>query len=156
MAMRPILAFVGALAALTPSAFAAEIAIPSNTLGARTNSTSLPSLNIERECRQDVAAADLGAQSAAYEGCVHQERAAYQLLRQQWDHVAVQERATCMFPGGDTSYVALLTCLQLQPGGKLAVKGAGSDKMNSQSMSIMPSQTPSLTPPPAATSSPQP
>lgn len=125
MLMAIILAFVGALAAIPHLAFAANVKIPPVGITVPASATFLPTVNVETSCREEVSAADLGTRSAAYRGCVHDERSAFHELRRRWAQYSAEARAICLFPrsGTSLSYVAVLTCLQMQPGGRFAIKG---------------------------------
>lgn len=161
MLSRVNLALVGALIILPHAAFAAdnspnrsvEIAIPQDPIvGPRTSvPTSLPTANIESECRGAQATIDPELRSSAYDACVRDERSAFEQLRQRWAHYPAEARATCVWPdsGVSLSYVALQTCLEMQPGGSLAVGvgGAGSDGLNSYSYDIMASPPPTMASP---------
>ena len=65
------------------------------------------------------------SKAAAYQACVHDERAAYDELRKKWPRYSAKSRVTCAEPGGGAaiSYVELQTCLDMQPGGSLTVPG---------------------------------
>jgi hypothetical protein len=156
MLSRINLAFVGALTLLPHLAFAAEITIPSVDIAAPKDTTSLPTVNIEGECRDAQATIDPELRSSAYEACVRDERSAFQQLRQQWAHYSAEARDTCIWPDSEVSYVALQTCLEMQPGGSLAVGvgGTGSDGLNSYSYDILQSPPPTTAPPPPTTASP--
>lgn len=59
-------------------------------------------------------------QTGAFQTCVQDEGAARDELRQKWNHFSADMRETCAEPPGVTfSYVELLTCLEMQPGGDL-------------------------------------
>jgi hypothetical protein len=59
-------------------------------------------------------------QAGAFQTCVRDERAARDELRQKWSRFSAEMRETCAEPPGVTfSYVELLTCLEMQPGGDL-------------------------------------
>jgi hypothetical protein len=138
------LAFVGALTVLPHLAFAAEITIPSVDIAVPKDATSLPKANIEGECRDAEATIDRELRSSAYEACVRDERTAFEQLRQRWAHYSAEARATCIWPDNEVSYVALQTCLEMQPGGNLAVGVAGSDGLNSYSYDIWLSPSPTM------------
>ena len=139
------LAFVGALTVLPHLAFAADITIPSVDI-TTPKETSLPTANIESECRDAQATIDPELRSSAYEACVRDERSAFEQLRQRWAHFSTAARDTCIWPNGGVSlsYVALQTCLEMQPGGSLAVGVAGSDGLNSYSYDILGSPPPAM------------
>ncbi len=151
MLSRINLAFVGALTVLPHLAFASDITIPSVDIGVPNDTTSLPTANVESKCRDAQATIDPELRSSAYEACVRDERSAFEQLRQRWAHYPAEARATCVWPdsGVSLSYVALQTCLEMQPGGSLAVGvgGAGSDGLNSYSYDIMASPPPTMASP---------
>jgi hypothetical protein len=110
------LACAGALTILPHLAFAA-------------GADFLPTASVESICRDAQSAALPDSKAAAYQSCLHDERAALNELRQKWAHYSTQARATCAEPGGGAqiSYVELQTCLDMQSGGSLAkpVPGLG-------------------------------
>jgi hypothetical protein len=110
------LALVGALMILPYVAFAA-------------GADFLPTASVESICRDAQSAALPESKAAAYQSCLHDERAALNELRQKWARYPAQARATCAEPGGGAqiSYVELQTCLDMQSGGSLAkpVPGLG-------------------------------
>ena len=124
------LAWFGALAVLPGLAKAADGAGPwsfgpagSDALVALAD--SLPTAGIESICRDAQSAALPESKAAAYQACVHDERAAYDQLRQKWARYSAKARVTCAEPGdgAQISYVELQTCLDMQPGGSLTVEG---------------------------------
>jgi hypothetical protein len=120
------LAYFGALTVLPHLAFAAD---------------SLPTTSIESICRDAQSAALPESKAAAYQSCLHEERAARDQLRQNWARYSAQARATCAEPGGvQVSYVELQTCLDMQSGGSLArpVPDAG----GASSLGAMPAPAP--------------
>ncbi len=116
MLSRMTLACVGALTVLPHLAFAA-------------GADFLPTASVESICRDAQSAALPESKAAAYQSCLHDERAALNELRQKWARYPAQARATCAEPGGGAqiSYVELQTCLDMQSGGSLAkpVPGLG-------------------------------
>ena len=104
---------------------------------------SLPTASVESICRNAQSAALPESKAAAYQACVHDERIAFEQLRQKWAHYSAAARVTCAEPGGGvpTSYVELQTCLDMQPGGSLTTGPAGN---GASSLDTIPS------PPPAA------
>jgi hypothetical protein len=86
---------------------------------------SLPTTSIESICRDAQSAALPESKAAAYQACVHDERAAYDELRKKWPRYSAKSRVTCAEPGHGAaiSYVELQTCLDMQPGGSLTVPG---------------------------------
>lgn len=99
--MRAWVSFAAALVLLTPPAVA-----------------EVPALNIQAICKARAADAKLlrstPAQSTA--DCVHDEEAAKQQLTGLWASTSVQTRKQCQSEGrslGTTSYLDLLTCIQM-------------------------------------------
>ena len=125
MSSRIGLAWIGALVVLPHLAFAADSADPWSAAAGGTVvalADSLPTASIESICRDAQSAALPESKAAAYQSCLHDERAALKELRQKWAHYSAQARATCAEPGGGAliSYVELQTCLDMQSGGSLA------------------------------------
>ena len=116
------LAFVGALAIFAQAAFAAG-----DPRGA-----PMPKTNIESACRDAQSAAPPEQRSASYQSCVHDERLAFEQLRQSWAKVPAAAREICAEPedGVPFSYVELQTCLEMQPGGSLTVEGHAPDGLD--------------------------
>jgi hypothetical protein len=133
------LAFVGALAIFAHAAFAAG----------DPGAASMPKANIERACRDAQSAAPPDQRSASYQSCVHDERLAFEQLRQSWAKVPAAAREICAEPddGVAFSYVELQTCLEMQPGGSLTVQGHAPDGLNS--VDILGSPYPSGAPTPS-------
>ena len=125
------LAWLGALAVLPGLALAADGAYPGSMESAAPDEASvaladsLPTASIESICRDAQSAALPESKAAAYQACVHDERAAYDQLRQKWARYSAKARVTCAEPGdgAQISYVELQTCLDMQPGGSLTVEG---------------------------------
>jgi hypothetical protein len=125
------LAWIGALAVLPGLALAADDASPRSVEAVAPDAVivaladSLPTASIESICRDAQSAALPESKTAAYQACVHDERAAYDQLRQKWPRYSAKARVTCAEPGGGAqiSYVELQTCLDMQPGGSLTVEG---------------------------------
>jgi hypothetical protein len=108
------LACVGALTLLPHLAVAADAA------------DRLPAGNIERICRDAQSAALPGVKATAFQSCVNDERKAFNELRQKWARYSANDRVSCAEPDdAPVSYVELQTCLDMQPGGSLAVEGPG-------------------------------
>ena len=82
------LAFVGALAIFAHAAFAAG----------DPRAAPLPKTNIESACRDAQSAAPLEQRSASYQSCVHDERLAFEQLRQSWAKVPAAAREICAEP----------------------------------------------------------
>jgi hypothetical protein len=119
------LGWVGALIFLPHLAFAADSAGPDGAIVALAD--SLPTVSVESICRDAQAAALPESKAAAYQACVHDERAARDELRQKWAHYSAKSRMTCAEPsaGVAISYVELQTCLDMQSGGSLTGPGPG-------------------------------
>jgi hypothetical protein len=119
------LACVGALTVLPHLAVAADSAGPDGAIVALAD--SLPTVSVESICRDAQSAALPESKAAAYQACVHDERAAFDELRRKWAHYPAQSRMTCAEPsaGVAISYVELQTCLDMQSGGSLTKEGPG-------------------------------
>ena len=82
--------------------------------------SGLPNVPPERICKNAgslVAASDRGR---AYDSCVIDERNALATLKEQWGSLPADIRSTCGAGiGGLPSYVDILTCVELRPGGNL-------------------------------------
>ncbi len=109
------LVFGGALTLLPHLAFSA--------VKVSAGSVELPSADIESICRDARSETVPEMRSSAYQACVRDERSAFEQLRQGWGHYPADARLTCMEAGDvvPLSYVELQTCLEMQPGGNLAV-----------------------------------
>ena len=71
----------------------------------------VPKLDIRATCR-----AESGQAPASAQACMRDEQSAHDQLLQQWATFATSDRADCSQTtesGGSSSYVELLTCLQL-------------------------------------------
>jgi len=112
-----------ALAANGADPWSIETAAPDEAVLALAD--SLPTTSIESICRDAQSAALPESKAAAYQACVHDERAAYDELRKKWPRYSAKSRVTCAEPGGGAaiSYVELQTCLDMQPGGSLTTEG---------------------------------
>ncbi len=85
--------------------------------------SSLPSIDIESTCKSARTAALPEDQSAAYDSCMHDEKDAMEKLRSNWTKYSADAHAACNETGGfSLSYVELLTCLEMQPGGSLSIQ----------------------------------
>ncbi|MGD0184816.1 MAG: hypothetical protein ABSC25_06140 [Roseiarcus sp.] len=90
--------------------------------------SSLPTIDIESTCRSARTAALPEDQSAAYDSCMRDERDAREKLRSDWTKYSADAHAACAETGGfSLSYVELLTCLEMQPGGSLSIQQPGQD-----------------------------
>jgi hypothetical protein len=110
------LAVVGTLVVLPHLAVAAD-----NTAARPVDiaAPALPTVNIESMC-SDAQWAGLGESSSSeYEGCIRDERSAFEQLQQRWAQYPTEARVTCIIPGIAIDYVGLQTCLQMRPGGSL-------------------------------------
>jgi hypothetical protein len=132
------LAFVGALAILAHAAFAAGSAAPQSA------DTGLPKTNIESACRDAQWAAPPELRSDSYDSCIHDERLAFEQLRQSWAKYPAEARETCAEPsyGVPFSYVELQTCLEMQPGGSLTVEGQAPDGLGPPDSTALPALQP--------------
>jgi hypothetical protein len=87
---------------------------------------ALPTVSIESMC-SDATWAGLGESSSSeYDGCIRDQRSAFEHLRQRWAKYPTDARVTCIIPGVAIDYVGLLTCLQMRPGGSLWMGGSNS------------------------------
>jgi len=83
--------------------------------------TPVPNVDPESVCRSVRSNALPGEMASAYENCVNEERAAQEQVRKKWTKAPPGERSNCApIKGIPFSYVATLTCLEMQPGGDLA------------------------------------
>jgi hypothetical protein len=90
--------------------------------------SSLPTIDIEGTCRSARTAALPEDQSAAYDSCMRDEKEAMEKLRSNWTKYSADAHAACAETGGfSLSYVELLTCLEMQPGGSLSIQPSGPD-----------------------------
>jgi hypothetical protein len=72
-------------------------------------------------CRSARTAALPEDRAGAYQSCVHDETTARDQLKQKWSQFSASARATCAEPPGvKTSYVEMLTCLEMQSGSSFA------------------------------------
>ncbi|MGO4870743.1 MAG: hypothetical protein ACLPGW_09050 [Roseiarcus sp.] len=84
-----------------------------------------PSVSLASICQSAQAAALPEDKKAAYDSCVRDENDALDRLRAKWAHYSAAARAACVGSDAVTlSYVELLTCLEMQPGGSLSLQGA--------------------------------
>jgi hypothetical protein len=76
----------------------------------------VPTFDIARSCKLDLAAtAGLSVDQSA-KGCINDEKRARQQLASQWSKFSGSSKAECIPQesiGGTPSYVSLLTCLQM-------------------------------------------
>jgi hypothetical protein len=76
----------------------------------------VPTFDIARSCKLDVAATAGLSVDQSIKSCVNDERKARQQLTSQWSKFSGSSKAECIPQesiGGTPSYVSLLTCLQL-------------------------------------------
>jgi hypothetical protein len=76
----------------------------------------VPTFDIARSCRLDVAATAGLSVDQSIKSCVSDEKRARQQLASQWSKFSGSSKAECVPQeriGGTPSYVSLLTCLQL-------------------------------------------
>ena len=75
----------------------------------------VPSIDIARNCRLNVAATAALTVDQSIKGCVRDEQQARAQLQKQWSHFPAASRASCSAQNniGGASYVDLLTCLQM-------------------------------------------
>jgi hypothetical protein len=83
---------------------------------------SLPNVDPQKICQNARTAALPEDKASAFDSCVHDEQAARDQLRQKWSKFSANARATCAEPEASmTSYVEMLTCLEMQSGSDFAV-----------------------------------
>jgi len=76
----------------------------------------IPSFDIARSCKLDVAATSGLSVDPSVKSCVKDENTARQQLAGQWSKFSASMKAQCIpleSVGGTPSYVSLLTCLQM-------------------------------------------
>jgi hypothetical protein len=77
-----------------------------------------PAVDLESICRSARANALAEDQARAYDSCIAEETAARAQVVMKWPKASPAMRADCApMKGLPTSYVAILTCLDIQPGG---------------------------------------
>jgi hypothetical protein len=80
--------------------------------------TPVPNVDLDSICHSARANALPEEQARAYESCVSEEKAAREEVQKRWLKASVDARAECApLKGIPSSYVAILTCLDMQPGG---------------------------------------
>ncbi len=88
--------------------------------------SSVPTIDIAGTCREAQSAALPEDRKAAYESCLRDEQDARDKLKQSWSRYSAAAHFDCAETGGfSLSYVELLTCLEMQPGGSLSIQGLG-------------------------------
>lgn len=81
---------------------------------------ALPNLEPERMCRNARSLALPEDQGRAYQGCLLDERQARATLKLKWESIPPEARAMCVGAVEmSLSYVEILTCIDLHPGGDL-------------------------------------
>jgi hypothetical protein len=84
--------------------------------------TPVPSVDLESICRSARTDALPEEKAHAFDNCVAEEKAARQQVQLKWSKVPAEGRADCApMKGIPTSYVAIETCLDMQPGGDFDV-----------------------------------
>ncbi|MGD0562733.1 MAG: hypothetical protein ABSA66_06535 [Roseiarcus sp.] len=87
---------------------------------------SLPTVDMQSICRSARSAALPEDQPTAYAGCLREEQDARDQLRRNWTKYSPDAHEACAEdPAFSFSYVELLTCLEMQPGGSLSIQGLG-------------------------------
>ena len=78
---------------------------------------SVPNVDPQKICQNARTAALPEDKESAFDSCVHDEQAAREQLQQKWGKFSANARATCAEPQASmTSYVEMLTCLEMQSG----------------------------------------
>ncbi len=84
---------------------------------------SLPTVDIGSICRSARTAALPEDQPTAYAGCLREEQDAREQLRQKWTKYSPDAHDACAEDNVFSfSYVELLICLEMQPGGSLSIQ----------------------------------
>lgn len=76
----------------------------------------VPTFDISRSCKLDLAATAGLSIDQSLKGCVGDEKRAHKTLATQWSKFSAPSKAECIPQesiGGTPSYVSLLTCLQM-------------------------------------------
>jgi hypothetical protein len=82
--------------------------------------SGLPNVTPESICKNAGTLVLAEDKSRAYDGCVIDERQALATLKGEWASLPPNIRSTCGAGiGGQPSYVDILTCVELRPGGNL-------------------------------------
>ena len=83
---------------------------------------SFPNVDPQKICQNARTAALPEDKASAFGSCVHDEQAAREQLQQKWPKFSANARATCAEPQASmTSYVEMLTCLEMQSGSDFAI-----------------------------------
>ena len=83
---------------------------------------SVPNVDPQKICQNARTAALPEDKASAFDSCVHDEQAAREQLQQKWSKFSASARATCAEPQASmTSYVEMLTCLEMQSGSDFAI-----------------------------------
>jgi hypothetical protein len=83
---------------------------------------SVTNVDPQKICQNARTAALPEDKASAFDSCVHDEQAARDQLRQKWSKFSANARATCAEPEASmTSYVEMLTCLEMQSGSDFAI-----------------------------------
>jgi hypothetical protein len=84
--------------------------------------SAAPSVDLGSICRNATRDALPEERSRAYDNCISEEQAAKAIVVKKWPKVSAEGRADCApMRGIPTSYVAIMTCLDMQPGGDFDV-----------------------------------
>jgi hypothetical protein len=80
--------------------------------------TPVPNVDLESICHSARTNALPEEKARAYDSCVNEEKAAREEVQKRWLKASLDARAECApLKGIPSSYVAMLTCLDMQPGG---------------------------------------
>jgi hypothetical protein len=84
---------------------------------------SMPTTDPRSICESARSAALKADQATAYQSCLHDEQAARDQLRQRWSQFYKAAHSDCAEPQAvSISYVEVLTCLEMQNGGRFGAK----------------------------------
>ena len=101
-------------------------------------SDSVPAFDIARECRFE------GGSSDIFDRCVRDESDALKQLQTEWPKVADADRSSCVAEstsGGFSSYIELLTCLEMARDLVAGKRRLGDPRANSESRPTQPGQS---------------
>jgi len=92
--------------------------------------SSAPAINIDATCQAARDAALPEDRAGAYQSCVRDEQSARDQIQSKWTKYSASAHAACAETGGfSLSYVELMTCLEMQPGGSLSIAAPGAPEL---------------------------
>jgi hypothetical protein len=82
---------------------------------------AVPKTSFDDICQGAKVSSLPGEEASAFQACIRDERSAKDELQKRWGNFTADMREACAEPAGLTfSYVELLTCLEMQPGGRMS------------------------------------